>query len=73
MKILQINKFFYHKGGTETYLFSLIWQLQKAGHTIFGFSQKNKNNLAILVHEFFIDEISLSSQDKNRGITSWFC
>jgi len=59
MKILQINKFFYHKGGTETYLFSLIWQLQKAGHSIVGFSQKNKNNIDIAGSELFIDEINL--------------
>lgn len=59
MKILQVNKFFYHKGGTETYLFSLISLLSKNGHQILGFSQKNKNNINIKGREFFIDEINL--------------
>ncbi len=59
MKILQINKFFYPKGGTETYLFSLISLLSKNGHEIVGFSQKNKNNINIKGEEFFINEINL--------------
>lgn len=59
MKILQINKFFYPKGGAETYLFSLISLLSKNGHEVVGFSQKNKNNINIKGEEFFINEINL--------------
>src|SRR3989344_8928878 len=59
MKVLQINKFFYPKGGAETYLFSLISLLQNNGHQVIGFSQKNKNNIDIEGKEFFVDEISL--------------
>lgn len=60
MRILQINKFFYPKGGTETYLLSLISLLSKNGHQIIGFSQKNKNNINITGKEFFTSEINLN-------------
>ena len=59
MKVLQINKFFYPRGGAETYLLSLISLLQKNGQPVIGFSQSNKNNLKIAGEEFFIDEIQL--------------
>ncbi|MDO8668798.1 MAG: glycosyltransferase [Candidatus Buchananbacteria bacterium] len=59
MKILQINKFFYPKGGTETYLLSLISLLKKNGQEVMGFSQRNKNNINIKGREFFMNEIKL--------------
>ena len=59
MKILQINKFFYTKGGAETYLLALISLLQKNGHEVIGFSQANKNNINIKGQKFFLEEINL--------------
>ena len=59
MKILQINKFFYPKGGAETYLLALISLLQKNGHEVIGFSQANKNNINIKGQKFFLEEINL--------------
>lgn len=59
MKILQINKFFYPKGGAETYLFALVDLLQKNGHEISAFSQKNDGNMKIKGTEFFLPEIKL--------------
>lgn len=60
MKILQINKFLYPKGGTETYLLSLIKLLENNGHEVICFSQKNKNNLPRPEEKYFIDELDLS-------------
>ena len=59
MKILFANKFFYPRGGTETYMFSLASLLTKNNHKIIGFSQKNKNNKEIVGSQFFIDEVKL--------------
>ena len=60
MKILQINKFLYPQGGTETYLLSLISLLSKNGHQVIGFYQKNKNNINLAGKEFFISDIKLN-------------
>jgi glycosyltransferase involved in cell wall biosynthesis len=59
MKILQINKFWFTRGGTETHLFSLISLLKKHGHKILAYSQKNKNNRPANEDKFFISEINL--------------
>lgn len=59
MKILQINKFLYSKGGAETYLLALIDLLTKNGHQVIGFSQKNNKNIPISGSEFFVEEIKL--------------
>lgn len=59
MKILQINKFLYPKGGTETYLFSLSELLTKAGHEIIYFSQKNPKNISCKQEKFFISNLEL--------------
>jgi glycosyltransferase involved in cell wall biosynthesis len=44
MKILQVNKFFYLKGGSEAYLFSLIDGLEKSGHTVAEFAMNDPKN-----------------------------
>ncbi|MDD6209462.1 MAG: glycosyltransferase family 4 protein [Bacteroidales bacterium] len=44
MKILQINKYFYRKGGSETVFFTTIDLLKKNGHTVIPFSLNHKNN-----------------------------
>ncbi len=59
MKILQINKFFYPRGGTETYFLSLIELLKKNGHEVVVFSQKNKKNLPSNEAGYFISDINL--------------
>ena len=44
MKILMVNKFFYIKGGSETYYFALKRKLEKEGHIVIDFSMKDKKN-----------------------------
>lgn len=45
MKILQINKYFYLKGGAETVFFNTICLLEKYGHTVIPFTlESDKNN-----------------------------
>lgn len=59
MKILQINKFFYPKGGAETYFLSLKKLLEKNGQEIFVFSQDNEKNLPSPEKNHFISDINL--------------
>ncbi|MCK4539559.1 glycosyltransferase family 4 protein [Candidatus Parcubacteria bacterium] len=60
MKILQINKFYYFKGGSERYLFDLSEILKKNGHKIVPFSMQNDNNLPSNHAKYFIKEVGLN-------------
>lgn len=57
MKILQVNKFFYLKGGSEAYFFSLIDGLIKRGHTVGEFAMKDFRNRSSKWSEFFVEPI----------------
>jgi len=59
MKILQINKFFYLRGGAERYLFALSELLKSAGHEVIYFSQKNPRNFPCPQEPYFISDLEL--------------
>ena len=58
-----VNKFYYIKGGSETYLFGLKRILEKNGHQVIPFSMKDKRNYESEYEEYFIDNIDYT--DKN--------
>ena len=60
MKILQVNKFFFLKGGAETYFFNLLDLLKKHGHKVFAFSQKNVKNFPSAEKGYFVSNLDLS-------------
>lgn len=60
MKILQINKYFYKKGGAETVFFNTIHLLEKHGHTVIPFALKNKKNEPSPYEPYFVDYPELS-------------
>jgi len=62
MKILQINKFFYLKGGSEKYFFELRNLLKKNNHQVIDFSMKDKKNLPSPYSEYFIEPTDLKSE-----------
>ena len=47
MRILLVNKFHWHKGGSETYYFELGKMLKKHGHDVAYFSMNNEKNIVI--------------------------
>lgn len=57
MKILQVNKFFWPKGGSETYYFLLSGLLQDIGHEVIPFSMHHPNNLPSAYSKFFVPHI----------------
>jgi glycosyltransferase involved in cell wall biosynthesis len=59
MKILQINKFFYLKGGSEKYFFELRNLLKKNNHQVIDFSMKDKKNLPSPFSKYFIEPMNL--------------
>lgn len=63
MKILQINKFFYPKGGAETYFFELSKLLQDKGHQVIHFGMKHPNNLPSAQAQYFVDEIDFGKSE----------
>ncbi|MFH1427955.1 MAG: glycosyltransferase family 4 protein [Patescibacteria group bacterium] len=60
MRILQINKYYYLRGGSERYLFELSELLKKNGHEVIPFSMENKRNKKTKYEKYFIKEVDLN-------------
>jgi glycosyltransferase involved in cell wall biosynthesis len=60
MKVLQINKYHYIKGGAETVFFNTMELLAKKGHTVIPFSLRNKKNRPCAYESYFVDYPELS-------------
>jgi len=57
INVLQINKFFYLKGGSERYFFSLSDLLTTKKINVSYFSMNDKNNFTSIYSEFFLKPI----------------
>lgn len=62
MKVLQVNKFFYMKGGSEAYLFSLIDGLKAYGVDVAEFAMKDPENLSSNWEQYFVSEINYETK-----------
>ncbi len=60
MKILQINKYYYQKGGAETVFFNTTALLQEHGHTVIPFSIRHPKNKPSEYSTYFVDYPELS-------------
>ena len=58
MKILNVNKFYYNRGGSETAYFALSNLLENRGHEVVPFSMKDKKNLPTPYEKFFVEHVS---------------
>lgn len=56
MRILLGNKFWYAKGGVETYLFELIEELPARGYDVIPFAMRHARNLPSAYSDYFVDE-----------------
>lgn len=61
MKILMVNKFFYIKGGSETYYFSLKRLLEEKGHEVIDFSMKDQRNFPSPYEEYFVESVDYNA------------
>lgn len=57
MKILLVNKYFYKRGGAETYFFETARLLRQNGHAVEIFSMKHPRNLESVFQQFFVSYI----------------
>jgi glycosyltransferase involved in cell wall biosynthesis len=57
MRLLLGNKFWYAKGGVETYLFELIEELPAHGYDVVPFAMRHRDNLPTPYARFFVDEV----------------
>lgn len=62
MKILMVNKFYYIKGGSETYYFALKNLLEKNGHKVIDFSMKDSRNYDSIYDKYFVENIDYNSK-----------
>jgi glycosyltransferase involved in cell wall biosynthesis len=62
MRVLQVNKFFYEKGGTERYFFSVSRALERRGHTVVHFSMRHADNLASPYSDYFVSPREYSNR-----------
>lgn len=60
MKILQVHKFYYLKGGAERYFFDVSELLEKNGHIIIPFAMQGKKNKPSEFEKYFVSEIDTS-------------
>lgn len=67
MKILQINKYFFIKGGAETVFFNTIELLEKNGHEVIPFSTNSPQNKNCKYSKYFVNFPELrNSSIKNK-------
>jgi len=72
MKILAVNKFYYIKGGSESYYFRIKKLLEQNGNEVIPFSMKDKKNFSTEYERYFIKNIDYSDTNiikkiKNAG------
>ncbi len=63
MKILQINKFFFLKGGSERYFFDLSELLTNKGHQVIVWSTKHPQNFSFPSQELFANYNDFSEKE----------
>ncbi len=61
MRILQVNKFFYVKGGSERYFFDLCELLGNRGHEVLHFSMQHERNEQSAQSGYFVSGIDLNA------------
>ena len=57
MRVLQINKFFYRRGGAEVVFFDTINGLRQRGHEVIEFSSSDKRNSESDFENYFIENL----------------
>ena len=62
MKVLLINKYYYIKGGSETYFFGIKDILEKNGHEVVVFSMKDDKNFESKYEKNFVENINYNNK-----------
>lgn len=67
MKIVQVNKFYFPKGGADVYALQLSDLLRAEGHEVIPFAMQHRENLATPYAKYFVSEVDLR---KREGVFS---
>ncbi|MFC5649862.1 glycosyltransferase family 4 protein [Paenibacillus solisilvae] len=70
MNVLLVNKFYYIKGGSETYLFALKEQLEAEGHHVVPFSMDDSKNEKTKYSEYFVENVDYNNMSFFKKIKS---
>lgn len=62
MKILQVNQFYYPRGGAERYFLDLTKALENQGHEVAVFSMHHPKNWPTVWNKYFISRISFNEK-----------
>ncbi len=60
MKILQVNQFYYPRGGADAYFLNLTKDLEKTGHQVAVFSMHHPQNLNSPWSKYFVSRVSFN-------------
>ena len=63
MKILMVNKFYYIKGGSETYYFELKRLLESKCHTVIDFSMQDEKNFVSPYSNYFVENVDYNNKE----------
>jgi len=69
MRILQVNKFYYPRGGADIYFLDLTRALEAAGHEVAVFSMNHPQNLSTPWSRYFVSQVNFNGgnwKDKLR-------
>ena len=61
MRILQVNKFYYPRGGADKYFINLSQALEKAGNEVAIFSMTHPKNITSKFSSYFVSRISFNN------------
>lgn len=62
MKILQVNQYYYPRGGADKYFLDLSLTLKNQGHEVAVFSMQHPNNLDTPWSKYFVSRVSFNKQ-----------
>jgi glycosyltransferase involved in cell wall biosynthesis len=69
MRILQVNKYNYIRGGAEKYFIEITKELRELGHQVAIFSMKHPKNISSDFDKYFVSRISFNEAGlKNKAI-----
>lgn len=75
MRILNVNKFYYLRGGAERYYFALTKLLESQGHDVIPFSMQDERNFPSSFSKYFVSNLELGKPGlkmvRQAGRTLW--
>lgn len=75
MNVLNVNKFYYMRGGAERYYFALAKMLESNGHDVIPFSMQDERNFPSSFSKYFVSNLELGKPGlkmaRQIGRTFW--